>query len=96
VFNSALYSVLTGSNLVQQCSSLANSDAVINALDAFGRTPLHYCMLYEGHAIASVLVKRGAAKCIVDSRGATPLDIAIGRGRLADEHFFLLLADTTN
>jgi hypothetical protein len=52
-------------------------------------------LLNEGHAIASVVVQRGAAKCIVDRRGATPLDIAIGRGRLADEQLFLLLADTT-
>lgn len=39
---------------VQHCSSMRNSGEVMNAVDAYGRTPLHYCMLYEGHTSTSL------------------------------------------
>ena len=57
-----------------------------------GRTPLHYSMLFEHNEIAQMLVKRGAPKTLADDRGQTPLDIAISRGRIHDEHLLVLLS----
>jgi Arf-GAP with coiled-coil, ANK repeat and PH domain-containing protein len=61
-------------------------------VDTLGRAPLHYCMLLEAHQVARLLIKRGAQPHIRDHSGATPLDLAIQRGRIRDEELLVRLS----
>ena len=77
---------------LQQCSHSDAGRAMLLAQDARGRTPLHYCMLYERNTIAHTLVRRGAPCEVRDARGQTPLDVAINRGYIHDEQLLVLLS----
>jgi ankyrin repeat protein len=77
---------------MQACCSSRESEALLQAQDLYGRTPLHYCLLYEAHSIARMLLRRGADKSITDCVGQTALDVAIQRGRMQDEELLVLLS----
>lgn len=77
---------------VQQCSHSELGMQMLRAQDVRGRTPLHYAMLFEANDVAHVLLRRGALATVADIRGQTPLDVAIGRGRIHDEALLELLS----
>jgi ankyrin repeat protein len=64
---------------------------MLKSRDARGRTPLHYCLLYDRNAIAHMLLRRGAPCDVRDTRGHTPLDVVINRGYVHDEALLELL-----
>ncbi len=57
---------------------LARSD--LDARDAYGRTPLHHCILHENKRLASELLARGAQAGAHDDAGLSPLDYAVAAG----------------
>lgn len=77
---------------MQACCHSPESDVLLQAQDEFGRTPLHYCFLYEANEIARSLLRKGADKSITDCNGMTPLDIAIRRGRIQDTDLLVLMS----
>jgi ankyrin repeat protein len=64
---------------------------MLKSRDARGRTPLHYCLLYDRNAIAQMLLRRGAPCDMRDARGHSPLDVVINRGYVHDEALLELL-----
>jgi ankyrin repeat protein len=50
---------------------------------AYGRTSLHLAAQSGHHAIAKTLLRRGAARCAVDTNGMTPLTCAAIAGELS-------------
>lgn len=79
---------------VQACCHCREGEELLQARDAYGRTPLHYCLLYEAYYIARMLLRRGADKNVKDCAGQTALDIAIRRGRMQDEELLVLLSQS--
>lgn len=77
---------------MQQCSHSELGASLLHAQDVRGRTPLHYCMLYDRNGIAHALVRRGAPRDAQDCWGQTPLDVAINRGYIHDEQLLVLLS----
>ena len=64
----------------------------MDLVDGYGRTPLHYCILYDAPLLAKQLLKRGAQGGVRDVGGASAWDLAVGKGRLPDEELFVLLS----
>ncbi|GBF92752.1 hypothetical protein Rsub_05121 [Raphidocelis subcapitata] len=65
--------------------------------DAHGRTPLHYAVLHDSAEAAKLLMRRGGDGSELqqrarDTRGRTPMDLAMLKGRVTDEELFLLLS----
>ncbi|KAK9807526.1 hypothetical protein WJX72_001570 [[Myrmecia] bisecta] len=91
-----------GDVTVLHCASQVGEVALVEYLlqngakwqhqDAHGRTALHYCVLYDHHDCAKVLLRRGADRSICDQTGHTALDLAMAKGRLEDEELFLMLS----
>lgn len=77
---------------LQRCSHLPEDVGLRDQADVRGRTPLHYCVALEAHAVAHLLVSRGASRQALDQAGATPLDLAIARGRIHDERLLVRLS----
>jgi ankyrin repeat protein len=64
---------------------------MLKGRDARGRTPLHYCVLYDHNTIAQMLLRRGAPSDVRDARGHSPLDVIINRGYVHDDVLLELL-----
>jgi ankyrin repeat protein len=60
---------------------LVNSGVDVNAVDEFGRTPLHYAAMCGEVRATGMLLDAGAKTDIRDHNGRTPLLIAAGLGR---------------
>ena len=56
---------------------LLHSGAYVNAVDAVGRTPLHFAARHHGpdHAVFTTLLAGGADAMARDARGRTPRDV---------------------
>ncbi|KAK4754330.1 hypothetical protein SAY87_002434 [Trapa incisa] len=67
--------------------------AEINFQDFRGRTPVHHCISLRHHALAKILLKRGARPSIKDGEGQSALDRAMEMGAITDEELFILLAE---
>ncbi|KAI8476669.1 MAG: hypothetical protein J3K34DRAFT_455561 [Monoraphidium minutum] len=77
---------------------LLQNGAGLGHTDAHGRTALHYAVLWDCAEVAKLLMRRGGGggdselqRCR-DSRGRTPMDIAMAKGRVTDEELFVLLS----
>lgn len=74
---------------------LLQNGAACQHTDAHGRTPLHYAVLHDAGECAKVLMRRNGAGGELqrsrDSRGRTPMDLAMAKGRVTDEELFILL-----
>lgn len=69
--------------------------APLDQRDPFGRTVLHYCVLAQWEAGAKLLLHKGASARATDILRQSALEMAMGRGRIADEELFVLLAEST-
>jgi hypothetical protein len=60
------------------------------------RPPQHYAVLFDAGEVAKLLMRRsgsgGELQRARDSCGLTPFDLAMAKGRVADEDLFLLLS----
>ena len=57
---------------------LIDNSADVNEVDEFGRTPLHYAVVYSKIFIVHDLLKHGANVHAKDIHGKIPLDFAKG------------------
>eukprot|EP00798_Chlamydomonas_sp_ICE-L_P021098 gene21098-27985_t len=71
---------------------LLQNGAQIGEVDHFGRTPLHYAILFDSTLVAKMLLRRGA-RDVRDASGCTAFDLAVKKGRLSDEELFVLLSN---
>eukprot|EP01018_Ginkgo_biloba_P017317 Gb_03581 [translate_table: standard] len=67
--------------------------ADLNAVDYYGRTPLHHCTFRRMNPLAKLLITRGASTVIADGGGKTPLQRAMEMGAITDEELFVLLSE---
>jgi len=74
---------------------LALCGAPLNQHDPFHRTALHYCILAQWDAGAKLLLHKGASAKAMDMLRQSALEMAMGRGNIADEELFVLLAENT-
>ncbi|KAG1671342.1 hypothetical protein FOA52_002952 [Chlamydomonas sp. UWO 241] len=68
---------------------------LLEGRDRYGRTPLHYAIIFDNGPAAKVLLRRGASPKTPDAFGAKPFDVAVAKGRVTDEDLFLLLAGSS-
>lgn len=59
---------------------LLSYGADIDAIDEYGRTPLHYAVTNKHIDIVRLLVERGATTTIADINGANPMQLAADSG----------------
>ena len=74
---------------------LALWGAPLDQHDPFYRTALHYCILTQWDAGAKLLLHKGASAKATDMLRQSALEMAMGRGNIADEELFVLLAENT-
>lgn len=74
---------------------LALCGAPLDQGDPFCRTALHYCVLAQWDEGAKLLLHKGASAKATDIIRQSALEMAMGRGKIADEELFVLLAENT-
>mmetsp|Transcript_31543 Transcript_31543/g.70205 ORF Transcript_31543/g.70205 Transcript_31543/m.70205 type:complete len:908 (+) Transcript_31543:167-2890(+) len=73
---------------------LLQNGAPMDGTDQYGRTALHYAMIFDNIPVAKALLRRGANANLRSQIGNTPFDIGVNKGRVPDEELFLLLASS--
>uniref|UniRef100_A0A061R5X4 Arf-GAP with coiled-coil, ANK repeat and PH domain-containing protein n=1 Tax=Tetraselmis sp. GSL018 TaxID=582737 RepID=A0A061R5X4_9CHLO len=71
---------------------LLQRGAAIDAPDMYGRTPLHYAILFQQAEAAKLLIRKGADASLKDMSHCNALDTAVTMGRVTDEELFLMLS----
>jgi len=70
--------------------------ADVDAADAFQRTPLMYCMLFDKPEAAKLLIKRGAALGLTDCNSRTASQLFKGPLCTADADLVIMLERRTS